>query len=80
MRRLELAATLYPAEWWTFIVDTSQGGRHSGKTLSLGQKYLVRFLTMAGRVDVADEITGALVGLVVAEVADQPIPEAPWFV
>jgi hypothetical protein len=81
MSRLGVAAKEYGKEWWKFILDTSVAdryGRPSGGSFALGQRYLVRFLILAGQVDVAANIARAFVQCVTEEVADQPIPEVRW--
>ena len=81
MSRLGVAAKEYGKEWQKFLLDTSVAdryGRPSGGSFAIGQRYLVRFLILAGQVDVAAKVARAFVQCVTEEVADQPIPEAPW--
>lgn len=79
MRRLEWAAVHYPGEWWEFIVDTSKSDRYGRSTFVIGQRYLVRYLALAGKTDIAKQIADAFVEVLVDELEDQPIPEAAWF-
>ncbi len=82
MARLNLAAQHYPDRWLQYIKNTSVPApyyQRRGYSFVLGYKYLVRFLMLVGQVELADEITTAMVDTLVEEVREQPIPEAPWF-
>tara|TARA_R110002050_G_scaffold182395_3_gene315892 strand:+ start:1593 stop:2123 length:531 start_codon:yes stop_codon:yes gene_type:complete len=79
MRRLKWAAMHYPDEWWEFIVDTSKGDRYGRSTFVIGQRYLVRYLVLAGKTEIAKQIADAFVEVLVDELEDQPIREAFWF-
>jgi hypothetical protein len=80
--RLERAAMHYADRWLSYIRDTSlptpyyRRGRHG---LVIGYKYLVRFLVLAGQVEVARDVTKAFVANLIEEVREQPIPRTPWF-
>ena len=82
MTRIRFAAKHYPDRWLQYIKDTSipapyfQRQRYS---FVIGYEYLVRFLMLVGKVELADKITAAFVDTLVDEVREQPIPETPWF-
>lgn len=80
--RLELAAMHYPDRWFSYIRDTSVPApyyRRRRHGLVIGYKYLVRFLVLAGQVEVASDVTKAFVANLVEEVREQPISHTPWF-
>ena len=82
MDRLELAAAYFADRWLSYIRDTSVPApyyRRRGHGLVIGYKYLVRFLVLAGQVEVASAVTDAFVRTLADEVQDQPIPSASWF-
>jgi hypothetical protein len=82
MRRLRWASEHYPDRWMDFIRDTSEPQSYYKKLgygFSIGHKYLVRFLLLAGQRDIAARVVDTFVKTLVEEVSDQPIPEAPWF-
>lgn len=79
MRRLKWAAAHYPDRWWGFIFDTSKGDRYGRSTFAIGQRYLVSYLALAGKADLASQVAKSFVEVFVSELEDQPIPEAPWF-
>lgn len=83
MSRLRIAAVHYRERWLNFIEDTAKQSpywaRRSGqRSLVIGQKYLVRFLLLAGEIEKASAVTAALIASFVSEVQDQPIPSAKW--
>uniref|UniRef100_UPI0012FDE280 hypothetical protein n=1 Tax=Dyella ginsengisoli TaxID=363848 RepID=UPI0012FDE280 len=82
MGRLELAATHFADRWLSYIRDTSVPVpyyRRRGHGLVIGYKYLVRFLVLAGQVEVASAVTDTFVETLADEVQDQPIPPSAWF-
>lgn len=82
MGRLELAATHFADRWLSYIRDTSVPVpyyRRRSHGLVIGYKYLVRFLVLAGQVEVASAVTDTFVETLVDEVQDQPIPPSAWF-
>lgn len=81
MERLETAATVYPERWLEFIRETASQPPYwarRGYGFSIGQKYLVRFLLLAGQIEKASQVTEALVSSFLEEVQDQPIASAEW--
>jgi len=82
MARLETAAKHYPERWQDYVRDTSEQSlyrRRGGLWRAIGRQYLVRYLLLVGETEAALQVTDALVRIMLAEVRDQPIPEAPWF-
>lgn len=82
MERIGLAARHYSDRWIQYIRDTSLPApyyRRRRYSFTLGYKYLVRFLMLAGQTDLADRTVAAFVETLVDEVREQPIPVAPWF-
>ncbi|NII11289.1 ATP-binding protein [Oleiagrimonas sp. C23AA] len=82
LARLEQAATHYADRWFSYIRDTSLPApyfRRRRHGLVIGYKYLVRFLVLAGQVEIARDVTNAFVTNLVEEVREQPIPSTPWF-
>jgi general stress protein 26 len=82
MTRMTLAAKHYPDRWLQYIKDTSVPAplyRRKRYSFVIGYKYLVRFLMLVGKIELANEITTAFVESLVEEVREQPIPETPWF-
>lgn len=81
IERLEAAATVYPERWLEYVHETSRPPpfwARRGYGFSIGQKYLVRFLLLAGQIEKAAEVTDVLVSSLLEEVQDQPIPPAKW--
>lgn len=82
MQRLRWASEHYPDRWMDFIKDSSRPENYyikRGYGFSLGHKYLVRFLLLVGQRELAAKIVDEFVQILVEELRDQPIPEAPWF-
>lgn len=81
MERLEAAATVYPERWLEYVRETSRPPpfwARRGYGFSVGQRYLVRFLLLAGQIEKAAEVTDVLVSSLLEEVQDQPVPPAKW--
>lgn len=81
MGRLHEAATVYPDRWLEYIRETAGQPPYwarRGYGFAIGQKYLVRFLLLAGQIEKAAEVTDVLVSSLLEEVQDQPIPPAKW--
>jgi hypothetical protein len=81
VRRLEWAAKHYMSRWRDFIRDTSKPEPFWEKRdygFSIGLEYLVRFLILVDQKGLAEQYTDTLVGILVEEVSDQPLPEIPW--
>src|SRR3546814_16456213 len=79
MGRLQEAATVYRDRWLEYIRETAGQPPYwarRGYGLSIGQKYLVRFLLLAGQIKKAAEVTDVLVSSLPEEVQDQPVPPA----
>lgn len=81
MARLKLAAKHYAPKWLDYVRDTAA---HRGKwrrreSFAIGQRYLVRFLILAGQGEVAASVTETFVRVLTQEVSDLPPLEAPWF-
>jgi hypothetical protein len=82
MQRIRFAAQHYPDRWVQYIKDTSVPApyyRRRRYSFVIGYKYLVRFLVLAGQIELADKITTAFIDSLVEEVREQPIPGTPWF-
>jgi hypothetical protein len=81
VKRLEWAARHYKSRWREFIRDTSKPEPFWEKRnygFSIGLEYLVRFLILVDQKELATKYTETLVGILVEEVSDQPLPEIPW--
>jgi hypothetical protein len=81
VRRLGWAAKYYKARWRDYIQDTSKRGRYwekRGYGISIGGKYLVRFLLLVDQKNLAAQVTDTFVKTTVAQLADQPIPDCTW--
>jgi hypothetical protein len=81
VKRLEWAARYYKSRWRDFIRDTSKPEPFWEKRdygFSIGLEYLVRFLILVDQQELAAQYTDTLVGILVEEVSDQPLPEIPW--
>src|SRR3546814_2266134 len=78
MGRLQEAATVYRDRWLEYTRETAGQPPYwarRGYGLSIGQKYLVRFLLLAGQIKKAAEVTDVLVSSLLEEVQDQPSSE-----
>ena len=81
IKRLEWAAKHYKSRWREFIRDTSKPEPFWEKRdygFSIGLRYLVRFLILVDQKELAAQYTDTLVGILVEEVSDQPLPEISW--
>src|SRR3546814_20549147 len=81
MGRLQEAATVYRDRWLEYIRETAGQPPYwarRGYGLSIGQKYLVRFLLLAGPIKKAAEVTDVLVSSLLEEVQDTTVPPAEW--
>jgi hypothetical protein len=81
VKRLEWAAKHYKSRWRDFIRDTSKPEPYWEKRdygFSIGLEYLVRFLVLVDQKELATQYTDTLVGILVEEISDQPLPDIPW--
>jgi len=80
-KRLQLAAKYYKSRWAEFIRDTSAPARYWARRrpgLTVGTRWLVRFLLLAGQQQKAVAFTDTMVRLTMEELHDQPLAAAGW--
>jgi hypothetical protein len=71
----------YRSRWAEFIRDTSKQPRYWEKRrngLTIGTRWLVKFLLLVGESELAVKYAGMLVRITKEEVDDQPLPRAAW--